>query len=144
MFIREYTDGINIEENIIERYYMRNIAYFGIETTGFDKDKDYIILISLGYFNDEGSFNIKQYFAEDFSDEMEVLYAFGNDLDRFKTWCSYNGLAFDEPFIIRRMLKNNIYFNPPEKHVDLYRLIRPYYRHLGMERCNLKTVEKFI
>lgn len=144
MFIREYIDEIKIEEKIIKKYDMYNTAYFDIETTGFDKDKDYIILISMGYFSEEGSFNIKQYYAEELSDEGEILYAFGSDLCKFKRWCSYNGLAFDEPFVLRRMDKNNIYFSSPKEHIDLYRLIRPYYKQLGMERCNLKTVEKFL
>lgn len=144
MFIREYTDKVNIESNIMNKYNMHGIAYFDIETTGFEKDKDYIILISLGYFNEEGSLTIRQYFAEELGDEAEVLYAFESDLSKFSRWCSYNGMAFDEPFIIKRMQKNNIYFDQPEEHIDLYRMIRPYYRQLGMERCNLKTVEKFL
>jgi uncharacterized protein len=144
MFIREYTDEIKIDQNIINKYDMHNIAYFDIETTGFEKDKDYIILISLGFFNEEGSLTIKQYFAEELSDEPEVLYEFMSDLNRFSRWCSYNGLAFDEPFIVRRLQKNNIRFSIPSEHIDLYRMIRPYYRKLGMERCNLKTVEKYL
>lgn len=144
MFIREYSDEVKIEKNIIDNYNMQRIAYFDIETTGFDKDKDHVILISLGYWNEYGSFSIKQYYAEELSDEADILYSFGSDLGKFNRWCSYNGIAFDEPFIARRMEKNNISFTAPEEHIDLYRLIRPYYKQLGMERCNLKTVEKFL
>lgn len=144
MFIKEYTNEIKIEKSIINKYDMHNIAYFDIETTGFDKDKDYIILISLGYFNEYGEFYIKQYYAEELTDEVEILCTLKNDLKLFEKWCSYNGLAFDEPFIIKRMEKNNIYFDIPKEHIDLYRLIRPYYKQLGLERCNLKTVEKFL
>lgn len=144
MFIRDYTDEVKIEANIIEKYNMHNIAYFDIETTGFEKDKDYIILISLGYFNEQGLFNIKQYYAEEVVDEVDILYAFAVDLAKFDRWCSYNGVAFDEPFITRRMEKNNICFNLPTEHIDLYRIIRPYYKQLGLERCNLKTVEKYL
>lgn len=144
MFIKEYKDEINIDLNIIEKYNMHNIAYFDIETTGFDKDKDFIILISLGYFDEAGDYIIKQYYAENLIEEGELLYSFGTDLIKFNRWCSYNGMAFDEPFIVRRMEKSNIHFVPPKEHVDLYRLIRPYYKQLGMERCNLKTVEKFL
>lgn len=144
MFIREYKEKINIENHIIDRYNMHSIAYYDIETTGFDKDKDYIILISLGYFNNNGQFVIKQYFADNLADELQVLYSFASDLNKFTRWCSYNGVAFDEPFIIRRMERNNIFFKPPVEHIDLYRMIRPYHKQLGMERCNLKTVEKFL
>lgn len=144
MYIREYKDKLNLPSEIVEKYKMREIAYFDIETTGFDKDKDKIILISLGTFLEDGSFNIKQYYAESLEDEIDILYEFGKDLNSFSRWCSYNGIAFDEPFIVRRMEKNNIVFKSPPEHIDLYRLIRPYYKQLGMERCNLKTVEKYL
>ncbi|MCM0650664.1 ribonuclease H-like domain-containing protein [Clostridium swellfunianum] len=144
MFIREYKDKIKVDRKVIDKYDMHNIAYFDIETTGFEKDKDHIILISLGYFNEEGLLTIKQYFAEELEDETDILHAFSSDLEKFSKWCSYNGIAFDEPFVVRRSEKNNIYFNIPSEHIDLYRMIRPYYRQLGMERCNLKTVEKFL
>lgn len=144
MFIREYNDEVKIEANIVEKYNMHNIAYFDIETTGFEKDKDYIILISLGLFNEKGLFTIKQYYAEELVDEVEILYAFAKDLDKYDRWCSYNGVAFDEPFIARRMEKNNISYTLPTEHIDLYRIIRPYHKQLGLERCNLKTVEKHL
>ncbi|MCM8711672.1 ribonuclease H-like domain-containing protein [Clostridium sp. SYSU_GA19001] len=144
MLIKEYKDEIKIESHIVKKYNMHDIAYFDIETTGFDKDKDYIILISLGYFDEEGFYNIKQYYAEELHDEAEVLNVFASDLAKFNKWCSYNGMAFDEPFIIKRMEKYNTFFTSPVEHIDLYRLIRPYYKQLGMDRCNLKSVEKFL
>lgn len=144
MYIKEYNDNLIIPGEIIEKYKMKEVAYFDIETTGFDKDKDRIILISLGTFLDDGRFNIKQYFAETLEDEVDILFEFGKDLISFTTWCSYNGIAFDEPFVKRRMEKNNIVFKSPDEHIDLYRLIRPYHKQLGMERCNLKTVEKYL
>lgn len=144
LYTKEIKDRISLPENIFKKYNMKKIAYFDIETTGFDKEKDTIILISLGSFQAEGYFIIKQYFAEVKQDEMEILYSFGTDLLKFDIWCSYNGLAFDEPFINSRMVKNNIEFSSPEEHIDLYRLIRPFHKLLGMERCNLKTVEKHI
>ena len=144
MYTKEIKDKVNLPESIFKKYNMGKIAYFDIETTGFDKERDTIILISLGCFHEEGYFTIKQYFAEEKEDEIEILYSFGTDLLKFDTWCSYNGLAFDQPFINYRMVKNNIVFQCPEEHIDLYRLIKPFYKLLGMERCNLKTVEKHI
>ena len=52
---------------------MMDVAYFDIETTGFDKEEDSIVLISLGSFIDDKNFSIKQYFAECLEDEAEVL-----------------------------------------------------------------------
>ncbi|PRR80079.1 hypothetical protein CLLI_04630 [Clostridium liquoris] len=144
MIIRENTQKVSMPVNIFEKYKMDSIAYFDIETTGFKKEEDNIILISLGWYINQESFNIKQYYAENLYEEKELLNAFGKDIEGFATWCSYNGLAFDEPFIKFRFQKNNLQYDVPNKHIDLYRLIRPYYKQLGIDRCNLKTVEKFI
>lgn len=144
MFIKEYDDLLVIQDNVFNTYNMMDVAYFDIETTGFDKEADSIVLISLGRFINEGKFCTKQYFAESLEEEAEVLANFGIELKKYNRWCSYNGIAFDEPFIKKRMEKHNIHFESPEQHIDLYRLIRPYYKQLGMERCNLKSVERHI
>jgi len=137
MFTKIYND-INCSKSNID-----NIIYFDIETTGFDLSNDKIIMISYGKFCNE-RFVIKQFFADSLYDEKELLELFLEDIQNDNTWCSYNGIAFDEPFIRRRMSLNKICLSLPEEHVDLYRLIRPYYKNLGLERCNLKTVEKFL
>lgn len=144
MFIKEYNDLLNMQEYIFNNYSMMDVAYFDIETTGFDREEDSLILISLGRFVDSNNFSIKQYFAESLEDEKDVLISFEADLKKYSKWCSYNGIAFDEPFIKRRMEKHNICFESPKHHIDLYRHIRPYYKQLGMQRCNLKSVEKHI
>jgi uncharacterized protein len=144
MLVKQYKDSLYISQEIIDRYDMMSISFFDIETTGFDKEEDKIILISVGQFTEDSQFLIRQYFAETLEDEAEALNAFGRDLYKSQCWCSYNGLAFDEPFLQRRMEKNKIHFQLPKDHVDLYRLIRPYHKQLGMERCNLKSVERYV
>lgn len=144
MFAKKYEDIFAIPQDIFDSYNMKNILYFDIETTGFDKNRDNIILISSGNFVDYNKFCTIQYFAESLEDEERVLYNFGHDIINYNSWCSYNGIAFDEPFICERMLRANINFQPPKHHIDLYRYVRPYYKQLGMRRCNLKTVEKYI
>jgi uncharacterized protein YprB with RNaseH-like and TPR domain len=144
MYIREHNEIVDVNTDVIKRFHMESIAYFDIETTGFDKDKDYIVLISLGYFTKEGTLKIKQYYAEKLEDEKKLLEAFGEDIKNFTRWSSYNGMAFDEPFIIRKTERYKLSCKLPLEHIDLYRLIRPYHKQLGMDRCNLKTVEKFL
>lgn len=144
MFTTQHLDKMEIPKDITEKYSLKDIAFFDIETTGFDKEKDFIILISLGYFADNNEYLIKQYYADDLKQEKEVLEKFGADISKFKKWCSYNGIAFDEPFIEKRMNIYNLKNELPKEHIDLYRMIRPYYKQLGLQRCNLKTVEKYI
>ncbi|OFI06950.1 putative 3'-5' exonuclease [Clostridium acetireducens DSM 10703] len=144
MFVKEIEQELYIPNNIFSSYAMHDIVYFDIETTGFDKEEDKIILVSLGAYKTKSKFVVKQYYAEELDDEIKLLYAFSKDIEGYEKWCSYNGIAFDEPFVEKRMIKNDVSFMFPEKHIDLYRIIRPYYKQLGMERCNLKTVEKYI
>jgi len=119
------------------------VIYFDIETTGFDKENDRIMLISYGKIMD-GEYVIKQIFADRLEEERDLLTSFLEDIREEHIWCSYNGIAFDEPFIRKRMQRLDIDLNLPEEHIDLYRLIRPYQKSLNLERCNLKTVEKYL
>lgn len=144
MFIKEHIQQLSLPESLNKKYNIENIMFYDIETTGFDKVKSNIILISGGWFINKNSFIVKQFFAENLKEESEILLEFKEELNRFDTWCSYNGIAFDEPFINSKMNLNSIEFSKPDTHIDLYRMIRPYYKQLGMERCNLKTVEKYL
>ncbi|ADZ20028.1 hypothetical protein BJV85_003029 [Clostridium acetobutylicum] len=144
MYINEKDIKLEIDKNIVKEYSMKSMVYFDIETTGFDREQDNIILISIGYYDVKDTFHIKQYFAEDLNEEKYVLENLKGDIENFNMWCSYNGKAFDEPFIQSRMKKYNIELTLPREHFDLYRKIRPYQKQLGLERCNLKSVEQYI
>lgn len=144
MLSTQHLIKVVMPKDIFNNYGLNKIIFFDIETTGFDKVKNNVVLISCGYFIEKDRFCVNQYFAENLQEEREILEAFGKDLADFNSWCSYNGKAFDEPFIKRRMEINNIEFYLPKEHVDLYRKIRPYHKQLGMDRCNLKSVEKFL
>ncbi|URZ05768.1 ribonuclease H-like domain-containing protein [Clostridium felsineum] len=144
MYINEKDIKLELDKEIIKQYNMKSMIYFDIETTGFDREQDNIILISIGYYKNQDIFHIKQYFAQELEQEKSILENLKNSIEKFDTWCSYNGKAFDEPFIKSRMSKYNIEFRVPSEHFDLYRKIRPYQKQLGLERCNLKTVEQYI
>ncbi|MGY0372788.1 ribonuclease H-like domain-containing protein [Clostridium sp. JNZ J1-5] len=144
MYIKEQEKRLSINKKIYKHYEIDKVIFYDIETTGFDREKSNIVLISGGYFIDDNTFIVKQYFAENLEDEKEVLLSFKKDLEEFNAWCSYNGKAFDEPFIKKKMELNNIDFMEPKVHLDLYRMIRPYHKQLGIERCNLKSVERYL
>lgn len=144
MLLKQHLIDIEVPEKIFRHYALDKILFFDIETTGFDKIKNNVILISCGHFSEKNKFIIRQYFGENLGEEKKILCNFGKELTDYKVWCSYNGIAFDEPFIKRRMEINNVDFTLPSKHIDLYRIIRPYHKQLGMERCSLKGVEKFL
>ncbi len=144
MFIKEYKIKVILPGEVFSKYKMDTIAYLDIEATGFDMEYDRIVLISLGYYLNKDEFKIIQYFAETPHDEASLLKEFKKAMGSFKTWCSYNGTAFDEPFIVKKMNKFNLNFRMPSEHIDLFRIIRPFYKKLGMKGCSLKSVEQFI
>jgi uncharacterized protein YprB with RNaseH-like and TPR domain len=144
MIIKDYEEVLELNNTLIRKYDMLDMSYFDIETTGFDKLEHHIILISLGYFITDSNFHIRQYFAEDIYEEQMILKAFAADISKYSRWCSYNGIAFDEPFITRKLANYKLDCILPTEHIDLFRLIRPYYKKLGLNRCNLKSVEKHL
>lgn len=143
MFIKEYEIKVVLPSEIFKKYKMDTIAYLDIEATGFDMEHDKIVLISLGYYLNEGQFKIIQYFAESTCDEVSLLKELKKAMSSFDRWCSYNGTAFDEPFIVRKMNRFNLGFRLPSEHIDLFRIIRPFYKKMGMKSCSLKSVEQF-
>ena len=143
MFIKEYQIKVVLPSEIFNKYKMDTIAYLDIEATGFDMEDDKIVLISLGYYLNKDEFKIVQFFAEAPSEEESILKELKKAMGRFKRWCSYNGTAFDEPFIIRKMYRYNLGFRLPREHIDLFRIIRPFHKRMGIKNCSLKSVEQF-
>ena len=144
MYTREYKDELVIPREVYNKYDISKILFFDIETTGFNKVEDVIMLVSLGYYTNFNEFFTKQYYAEYIEDEVSIMEQLKKDICGFNYWCSYNGIAFDEPYIKKKMQMHQIEFTAPENHIDLYRLIKPYYTQFGLHRCNLKTIEKYL
>ena len=143
MFIKEYKIEVILPSEIFRKYKMDTIAFLDVEATGFDFEHDRIVLISLGYYVKQDEFKVIQYFAEMPNEEESLLREFKKAMGSFKSWCSFNGSAFDEPFLIKKTNRWNIDFKLPGHHIDLFRIIRPFYKKMGMKGCSLKIVEKF-
>lgn len=143
MFIKEYEIKVILPNETFRRFKMGTIAYLDIEATGFDLENDKIVLISLGYYINEEEFKVIQYFAETPDEEENILKELKKSMGNFKRWCSFNGTSFDEPFVIRKMYKYNLHFRLPGEHIDLFKIIRPFYKRMGMKGCSLKNVEQF-
>ncbi|MBU3110315.1 ribonuclease H-like domain-containing protein [Clostridium lacusfryxellense] len=144
MFIKEYEIKVVLPSEIFVKFKMDTIIYLDIEATGFDLEYDKIVLISLGYYINKDQFKIVQFFAESPDEEESLLKELKKAMGRFKRWCSYNGTAFDEPFIIRKMYRYDLGFRMPREHLDLYKFIRPFHKKMGIMSCSLKSVEQFI
>ncbi len=129
--------------------YMKEISkddfcFLDIETTGFSRKKDQIVLIGLLFIEDK-QYKLRQYFLEDPLLEKELLKQFIHDLSKFKLMITYNGLSFDYPFIQERSEIHKLTLQLSDlKHVDLYKHIQGNKRTLPIENYKLKTVEKLL
>ncbi|NBG88979.1 ribonuclease H-like domain-containing protein [Isachenkonia alkalipeptolytica] len=121
-----------------------NFCFLDIETTGFSRKKDRVILIGL-LFKEGPKYKLRQYFLENPSQEKELLRCFIDDLSKFDLMITYNGLSFDYPFIQER---TNQHLLPLQlknlKHIDLYKHIQKKKQSLPLENFQLKTVEKLL
>lgn len=95
-------------------------AIFDIETTGLSPKTCQVILSGFVLPKGNGEFEMRQYFAESLSDEAEVLHATMKIFEEVDFLITFNGKAFDLPFIEKRMNKLNI--NSWKKASDIYNL----------------------
>lgn len=132
-----------IDKIINENINLDNTFIFDIETTGLNSKYCKIILIGILY-NCQGETVIKQFFAESENEEKDILQAFVDEISRFKSHVTYNGLNFDIPFINYRLKKHNIGFHlNKDDDFDILKFIRPFKNSLKLKDCSLHTIENF-
>ncbi len=130
--------------------------FLDIETTGFSRDRNIIYLIGLLFKTDIGApdsgWALRLMLAEKENEEKELLTSFlsflaGRQNPRLIT---FNGVRFDLPFLTAR-LKHAGYDDesiPPcltcNSGFDIFRIISPFKKILGLENLKQKTVEQFL
>lgn len=120
---------------------LKELLFFDIETTGFHRVYDHIISITFMYFEEE-QWCIKQLFAETKNDEASLLIDAKSIFDVKNIHITYNGNAFDIPFL---NIKYN-YYNisatlNKSKSYDLYRIAK---KALTLESYKLKYIESHL
>ena len=138
--------GHRYSSEIFDTYFdnMR-IGFFDIETTGLSPDRCKLILAGLAYY--EGDMLVaKQIFADDPSEEPEVIATILNELKDFDMVVTYNGKRFDMPFLLKRAYKNKIHMNEALPYnLDLYPAVRSFSPLRAMlPDLKQKTVESFV
>ncbi len=120
------------------------IGFFDIETTGLSPDRCRLILAGLAYYEGD-SLTAKQIFADDPSEEPEVITAILSELKDFDMIVTYNGKRFDIPFLLKRAQKNRIHINEALPYnLDLYPAVRSFSPLKAMlPNLKQKTVESF-
>ena len=115
-------------------------ALIDTETAGFHGRP--LFLIGLVYC--QGSdLMLAQYFARDYAEEAALLAKFADLLPQVSLLISFNGKAFDWPFIRDRMVYHRLRVEAAFDHLDLLHASRQRWRD-QLPNCQLKTLERYL
>lgn len=151
----------SLSEHIIETiHYMQhpleNLLFFDIETTGFHRERDHITSITFLVLEDvqkspldttrlnldlsSGHFaKITQIFCESITDELQLLIASKEILESYPIYVTYNGHAFDIPYLKTKYQYYNILILLNKcMSIDLYSISK---KILKLSSYTLKNVE---
>lgn len=120
------------------------ILFMDIETTGFTAGSADLYLIGCAYLH-AGKWHTIQWFAQDSTQQAEILEAFFTFASSFRLLVHFNGDHFDLPFITQKCQQFNLPYDFQSfDSLDLYRKISPYKDFLRLPNCKQKTVEQYL
>ena len=137
-------------ENFTIRYPLERFAplekllFIDIETTGFTAKSSSLYLIGAAFWH-SGYWHIRQWFAENYSDEQLLLTDFFSFAADYTYLIHFNGNNFDLPYLVQKceMFKLSYNFDDYEG-IDLYKRISPYKFFLHTPNCKQKTLEELL
>lgn len=137
-------EHIRIAYPLEEKLPLTKALFLDIETTGFSAQSSYLYLIGCAYYAD-GSWHLRQWFAENYTDEAAILEAFFTFAENYDLLIHFNGNHFDLPFILQRCDELHLpYHFDNFEGLDIYRRISPYKYFLKLSNCKQKTIEQFL
>lgn len=119
-------------------------VFYDIETTGLSRYSTFLYLVG-AIWNQNGSWQLRQWMAEDPSEEQAVLEAFCAFLKDFSCTIQYNGDAFDQPYLESRLQVHGLsspFADLPS--LDLYKKIKPLKGLLKLPGLKQGDIEHFL
>ena len=118
-----------------------DLLFLDIETTGLSSDGPLFLVGTLAIDGRDGQAHIEILLARDLSEECALLAAF-HARAQGKTLITFNGKAFDWPYIERRTQKHRLSLHQPRTHFDLlYHARRVWKQRHALPDCKLQTLE---
>ncbi|MCH4889422.1 hypothetical protein EZV73_17710 [Acidaminobacter sp. JC074] len=115
-----------------------------IETTGLSPKYTQVILVGIIY-KDENKWLLTQIFCDHRSEEHELLKALQNYIKEDHMLITYNGYAFDIPYLNKRYKAHKMDYQINDSiNFDLYRVIRSSKKELNLESYKLKNIEEYL
>lgn len=122
----------------------KSFAVFDIETTGLSPANSQMILSGILLYNGE-IFRSIQYFAENPSEEKEVIKNTLETLENVDFVITYNGRHFDIPFMVTRADKLNLNIKILPYNLDLFQVVNGYLMSKELlPNMKQKTIEQFM
>lgn len=122
---------------LLPLFSLEEAAVVDIETVGLWR---VLPVFLIGYGTRVGDrWEIRQFFARGFEEEAAVLYEVARELADKRVCVTYNGKAFDEPFVQERLRLHGLETIRFHLHVDLMHACRRAFRHHWPD-CKLGTV----
>ncbi len=142
--IEETLEQYNLSYPLEQIAPLEDILFVDIETTGFSAKTSSLYEIGCIYFKGAAPV-ILQYFAENPSEEKELLSAFFELCKSKKVLIHYNGNTFDLPYMKHKAEKLSLThpFDSMEG-VDIFKRVSTYKHILCLENCKQKSVEQFL
>jgi len=123
---------------------LNEVIFVDIETTGFAARSSNLYLIGVVALED-GQWTATQFFAENYSDEAEVISEFFDYASPYKCLIHFNGNQFDIPYISQKCASLGLeYTFDAFEGLDIYKRVAPYKNFLKLENCKQKTIERFL
>jgi uncharacterized protein YprB with RNaseH-like and TPR domain len=133
-------DGLPQHVELLGRATPHTTALIDTETAGFHGRP--LFLIGLVRY-DGDDLILTQYFARDYTQEAALLGQFASLLPQVDLMISFNGKAFDWPFIRDRMVYHRLRTESSFAHLDLLHPSRRRWR-AQLPNCQLKTLERHL
>lgn len=119
---------------------LEQVAFLDIETTGLHGRPVFLV----GAMTCEaGELVVRQYFARDYSEERALLWQVHEALSAASVLVSFNGKAFDVPYLRDRMAYHRLPGDATHGQVDLLHPCRRRWRR-RLPDCRLQTLERHL
>lgn len=136
--------NINLPYPITQLAPLEEIIFFDIETTGLQADISSLYLIGCLIYEDN-SWQMIQWFADDYRSEEPILHEFFKTLASKKTLIHFNGNGFDLPYLKKKCEHYHLPYTFDHcQSIDLYKQITPYKKILQLPNYKQKTIEAFL
>lgn len=129
----------------------KKLLFFDIETTGLSASNSALYLIGTLCLQQENGerglpvWTLRQFFAEEGSEELSILKEFLSYARSFDLLLSFNGEGFDLPFLRKISAQYRIPFLSEETlSLDIYKSVRKYRSCIESPRMNQKSLEAFL